>query len=500
MRPRFLGSLCAAASLIAVAAPAIAAEAPKPALKAAQMVDLAPNHWAYGAIQSLVEKYRIMSGFPDKSFRGQKPVSRYELAAALATIMDRFASLDNQNNPATPQDQHMVDRLKDEFKVELTDLNNRLVAIENNDKTVTAAIADLKAKSTAGDKVHGNIGVTYEDDPTDNIKPYVVTNFEVRFGSNIDPNTSYSASIVGGNKGNDSGGQPVFARGDAKDKGLPNGNMQLNSNAVIQTLVPSVGNATFKVGQFGGGGIVSLGGFAHHYGDGIIGSGLFGPGGNAVHLGGDVGIGGKLKTGGLGFGGGVNTKYAYGGLGVDLAKMGDVNFMADVVHNDFDFTGQSGDFNSDYGASLNLGSDKLGLSIQGGMALAGNKVTPKAGINFVTNIAGNEICLGGAYKTDPDGTTIEVIPTGYVFRPAQGWIPSLLIGAKEPETIQGKGVSGFTSGSLLGTKAGMTVQVGVPNPLMPNLTLEWDLQQPVINFQGGTYDGMAIAITTSTDF
>lgn len=506
MRPRFLGPLCAAVSLSATLPPAIAAAAPaqeaasKPTLKASQMADLAPNHWAYGAIQSLVEKYRIMSGFPDKTFRGDKPVSRYELAAALVPIMERFASLDNLGTPATPSDTKLVDRLKDEFKVELVDLNNRVVVLEQTSKTVDAALKDLKAKAMAGDKVHGNIGVSMEDDPQDTIKPYVVTNFEVRFGSNLDENTSYSASIVGGNKGNESGGQPVFARSDVKDKGLPNGNMQLNSNALITTKYPGWGDTSVRVGQFSPGSLIGLGGLAHHYGDGIIGSGLQAPGGNAVRMGGDVGLGGKTKLGGLGLGAGITTKYVYGGLALDIGKLGDFRVAADYDHNDLGSAGQVGDPTSHYSGALNVGSDKLGASFQGGISFAGGKITPKAGANFITQLMGAEVCLGSAYKTDPDGKTIELIPTGYVFVPSRGWLPSILFGAKEPETLSGSKVSGPTSGSVLGTKAGMTVQLGIPNPLLPNLTFEWDIQSNVLNLFGGTYDAMGYAISTSTDF
>ncbi|MBI6545733.1 MAG: S-layer homology domain-containing protein [Cyanobacteria bacterium NC_groundwater_1444_Ag_S-0.65um_54_12] len=86
-------------------------------IRAAQMVDLAPNHWAYTAIQILMERYRIMSGFPDKTFRGNKAVSRYELAAALAQIMDRVASRGEEKVSAS--DRNLVEKLRLEFQKEL---------------------------------------------------------------------------------------------------------------------------------------------------------------------------------------------------------------------------------------------------------------------------------------------------------------------------------------------------------------------------------------------
>ncbi len=505
MRPRFQGHLTVAAaatvSLLALQAPAVAqsdAAATKGMLKVAQLVDLAPNHWAYGAIQSLVEKYRLMGGYPDKTFRGAKPVSRYELAAVLSTLMSRLDSMETRGTPPTPGDAKLVDRLKDEFKVELRDLHTRLVQLEDNSKTVESALKDLKSKAGGGDKVHGWIGVTMQDDPEDRLKPHVTSGFEVKFASEIDENTSISASIGGGKPAAASGGTPVFTRGDLKDKGLPDGLMYLNANTRITTKIPSLGDASFRVGFFPGGALVGLGGFASHYGDGIIGSGLSGPSGNTVRLGSnDIGIGAKFKTGALGYGLGVNTQFVYGGASLDLGGLGDVRLVADADHNSIGNVNLEGDPTYHAAAALNLGSDKLGLSLQGGMTYSGTKITPKAGVNFITSpFGGSELCLGMTYKSDADMTTGEIIPTGYFFYPAQGWIPSVLVGAKEPETIfAANGQQG--PGSLLGTKAGWTVQLGIPNPLMPSLTFELNMQSNVLM---GDYDGIGYAISTGTDF
>jgi hypothetical protein len=44
--------------------------------------DVPSGHWAYDAVQSLIRE-GILRGYPDGSFRGQKPVTRYEFAVAL---------------------------------------------------------------------------------------------------------------------------------------------------------------------------------------------------------------------------------------------------------------------------------------------------------------------------------------------------------------------------------------------------------------------------------
>lgn len=507
MRPRFLGHLTAATaatvSLLVLQLPAVAqsdASATKGMLKAAQMVDLAPNHWAYEAIQSLIEKYRLMGGYPDKTFRGAKPVSRYELAAVLSTLMSRLESMETRGLPATPSDAKLVDRLKDEFKVELRDLHTRLVQLEDNSKVVESALKDLKNKSGGGDKVKGWIGMTMQDDPEDRLKPHVTSGFEVKFASDIDEHTSISASIGGGKPAAASGGTPVFTRGgDKKDKGLPDGHMYLNANTRITTKLPTLGDASFRVGYFPGGALVGLGGFAHHYWDGIIGSGLSGPSGNTVRLGGDgdIGIGAKFKNGALGYGLGVNTQFVYGGASLDLPGIGDIRIVADADHNSIGNVNLEGDPTYHAAMGMNLGSDKLGVTLQGGITYSGTKITPKGAMNFITSpFGGSELCVGMTFKTDADMTTGEIIPTGYFYYPAQGWIPSFLVGAKEPETIfAANGQQG--PGSLLGTKAGWTVQLGIPNPVMPDLKFELNMQSNVLM---GDYDGIGYAISTGTDF
>lgn len=48
--------------------------------------DVPPDHWAASAVKEVVAK-GIMKGFPDGTFRGDQPVTRYELAVTLARFM-----------------------------------------------------------------------------------------------------------------------------------------------------------------------------------------------------------------------------------------------------------------------------------------------------------------------------------------------------------------------------------------------------------------------------
>lgn len=132
-----------AATFLLVAVPPASAYTP-----VSEMKDLSPDHWAYGAIKQLVEKYQIMEGFPDSTFRGSRTLSRYELAAALAKVMARVeemlsAATGEPSAPArvqpsvTADDLRLIARLQQEFKDELTllkarfdGMDNRLAAVE----------------------------------------------------------------------------------------------------------------------------------------------------------------------------------------------------------------------------------------------------------------------------------------------------------------------------------------------------------------------------------
>ncbi|MBM3269542.1 MAG: S-layer homology domain-containing protein [Candidatus Sericytochromatia bacterium] len=107
-----------------------------------EVTDVTPDHWAYPALKSLVEKYQILGVFPDGTFRGTKFITRYEAAAALGKIMTRMEEMvvaagaqagGDQAAPAapgkatvTPDDLRTIARLQQEFKDELATMAGRL--------------------------------------------------------------------------------------------------------------------------------------------------------------------------------------------------------------------------------------------------------------------------------------------------------------------------------------------------------------------------------------
>lgn len=49
--------------------------------------DVPADHWAAGSVEKLAEA-GIVKGYPDSTFRGDQPVTRYELASAMARFIE----------------------------------------------------------------------------------------------------------------------------------------------------------------------------------------------------------------------------------------------------------------------------------------------------------------------------------------------------------------------------------------------------------------------------
>lgn len=98
-----------------------------------QLSDVQPTDWAFQALQSLVERYGCIAGYPDGTFKGNRASTRYELAAALNACLDQIS-----DRFATKEDLATVKALQEEFKTELATLKGRVDGLEARTKTLEA--------------------------------------------------------------------------------------------------------------------------------------------------------------------------------------------------------------------------------------------------------------------------------------------------------------------------------------------------------------------------
>lgn len=89
-----------------------------------QLSDVQPTDWAFQALQSLVERYGCIAGYPDGTYHGNRALTRYEFAAGLNACLDRVNELValGTANLATKEDLATLQRLQEEFATELTTL------------------------------------------------------------------------------------------------------------------------------------------------------------------------------------------------------------------------------------------------------------------------------------------------------------------------------------------------------------------------------------------
>jgi Carbohydrate-selective porin, OprB family/S-layer homology domain len=93
-----------------------------------QLSDVQPTDWAYQALRSLIERYNVISGFGDNTFKGNRPLTRYEFAAGLAATLDKVEGLIATaiSDQYIQEDIITLKRLQKEYRSALDDLQKRV--------------------------------------------------------------------------------------------------------------------------------------------------------------------------------------------------------------------------------------------------------------------------------------------------------------------------------------------------------------------------------------
>ena len=111
-----------------------------------QLSDVRPTDWAYQALQSLVERYGCISGYPDSTYRGNSTMTRYEFAASLNACLNQITQLmaQNPNTSLEEEDLSVLQRLQTDFSTELATLSGRVDNLESR----TAVLEDNQFSTT----------------------------------------------------------------------------------------------------------------------------------------------------------------------------------------------------------------------------------------------------------------------------------------------------------------------------------------------------------------
>ena len=142
-----------------------------------ELRDVQPTDWAYEALKSLVERYGCIVGYPDRTFRGDRPLSRWEFAAGLNACMNVMERLIQENVAVIRADIDKLQRLAREFEAELAALGARV----DNLETRTSYLEDNQFSTTTklnGEVIFSISGATGGEPDSDNAQ--IVFNDRVR--------------------------------------------------------------------------------------------------------------------------------------------------------------------------------------------------------------------------------------------------------------------------------------------------------------------------------
>jgi porin len=156
-----------------------------------QLSDVQPTDWAFQALQSLVERYGCIAGYPNGTFRGNRAMTRYEFAAGLNACLNRVNELiaTATADLVKKEDLAILQKLQEQFTAELATLRGRVDALEtksaeleaNQFSTTTKLLGQVIMSANAG----GFSGSSIVDP----------TGIRVLAATNPNPTILYRASI-----------------------------------------------------------------------------------------------------------------------------------------------------------------------------------------------------------------------------------------------------------------------------------------------------------------
>ncbi|KAB8334318.1 S-layer protein [Scytonema tolypothrichoides VB-61278] len=126
-----------------------------------QLSDVQPTDWAFQALQSLVERYGCIAGYPNGTYRGNRAMTRYEFAAGLNACLNRVNELvaTATADLVKREDLGTLQRLQEEFAAELATLRGRVDVVEARTAELQANQFSTTTK-LSGEAIIAAIGAT----------------------------------------------------------------------------------------------------------------------------------------------------------------------------------------------------------------------------------------------------------------------------------------------------------------------------------------------------
>ena len=145
--------------------------------------DVPAKHWSYDAVTKLAQA-GVIEGYGDGTFRGDKTVTRYEMAQIVANAMTKSLNADQK---AT------VDQLSKEFATELNTMGVKVEGMQNQIDNMVKVSGDARVRYTNvdndTDKTDLRARVAFDGKINDDLK------FNARLSGSFDPNTDNNNDV-----------------------------------------------------------------------------------------------------------------------------------------------------------------------------------------------------------------------------------------------------------------------------------------------------------------
>ncbi|MDF2636321.1 MAG: S-layer protein, partial [Pelosinus sp.] len=158
--------------------------------------DVPAKHWAYDAVAKLANA-GIVDGYGDGTYRGDKTITRYEMAQMVAKAMAHSDKADAEQKAS-------IDKLSVEFADELEGLNVRVTKLEKNSSTV---------------KVTGEARLRFEDYADDDKGTDIGLRTRIHLNGQINDEWSYYGRLQSVNNLDNGGGDDTVTMNNAFVKG-----------------------------------------------------------------------------------------------------------------------------------------------------------------------------------------------------------------------------------------------------------------------------------------
>lgn len=184
--------------------PNAAAETTEKAMAQVQSVDelsdVSPTDWAYQAVKALVEKYGVISGYADGTFRGDRPLTRYEFAAAVRQVISQVEQQLNQVDLVQAREDFAILRRAIETDTAIAaDLQKRLAQLDNQLTQLTQQQFSPTSKLTGQ-----TVGVITDGS---NANTTILSRTRLTIQTSFAPNSLLVTQLESGNNSNDAIGQ-----------------------------------------------------------------------------------------------------------------------------------------------------------------------------------------------------------------------------------------------------------------------------------------------------